>query len=202
METNKKKNSGVGCIIGIVGLPGAGKTTVATYIVKRKFAHIILSDFIREEIIHRGMNDFSRSVYQRVGNDMREKSGGDVLAARALEKIRKEHVKLAVIDGIRNVQEITYLRTYKGFHLLGVSANSRLRFKRLSDRLKTDKQIHRSYAEFLKEEKREDSLGSKKNGLRVSESLKDADVIVQNTAGRKILYSRIDSLITTWRKEI
>ncbi len=189
------------CIIGIVGLPGAGKTTVASHIVKQKFTHIILSDFIREEIVRLGIRDFSRISYQRVANQMREQVGGYVLAARAMQKIRKEHIVEAIIDGIRNVEEIVYLRRYKGFHLLGVSANARVRFERLSKRLKSDKQIHRSYAEFLREEKRENTLGSKKTGLRVRESLKEADEVVKNNKGPKTLFNAVDLVLNKWKDE-
>ena len=186
------------CIIGIVGLPGAGKTTVAAYLVKKKFAHVILSDFVQEEIIARGVKDFSRFTYQTVANSMRENHGGDILAKRAIKKIQNEHLKKAVIDGVRNVSEISYLRKQKCFHLLGITANARVRFARLSARLHTDKQIHRSFKDFIKEEKREDSLGSKKIGLRVSESLKEADVTVRNNHGRKELYNAIDKLLKKW----
>jgi len=190
--------SSLRCIIGIVGLPGAGKTTVAVHIVKQKFVHIVLSDFIRDEIALQGIQDFSRTTYQKIGNELRKRYGGDILAVRACKKIEKEHLKHAVIDGIRNMQEVAYLRKQKGFHLLGVSAGARIRFTRLSKRLYTDKQIHRSYADFLKEEKREDSLGSHKNGLRVRESLKGADVVVKNTSGKKALYRAIDKQLNIW----
>ncbi len=186
------------CIIGIVGLPGVGKTTVATHIVQQKFAHIILSDFIKEEIHRRGLTDYSRITYQSIGNKMREDQGGEVLAVLAINKIKKDDVKHAVIDGIRNIQEIAYLRRQKGFHLLGVTANARMRFARLSARLHTDKQIHRSYSDFIKEEKREDSLGSKNTGLRVRESLALADATVRNNHGRKELYNAIDRLLQKW----
>lgn len=190
------------CIIGIVGLPGAGKTSVAAHLVEQKFTHIILSDFIKEEIIRSGLTDFSRMTYQSVGNKMREEHGGETLAVLAVKKIKKEHIRHAVIDGIRNIQEIAYLRKQKGFHLLGITADARSRFTRLSARLHKDKQIHRSYADFIKEEKREDSLGSRKNGLRVRGSLKLADATVRNNHGRKELYNAIDRLLRKWEVNI
>ncbi len=189
------------CIIGIVGLPGAGKTTIADYLVRRKFSHIILSDFIKEEIIARGLTDFSRLTYQRIGNEIRERRGGDILARLAMKKIRRDNIVRAVIDGIRNIQEIAYLRRQKHFHLLGVTAQASVRFARLSERRTTDKQIRRSYTEFLREERREDSLGSKKSGLRVRESLKQADGIVRNSFGKKALYTKINGFFMKWTHE-
>ncbi len=193
------KNPDASCIIGIVGLPGAGKTTIAAHIVQRKFAHIILSDFIREEIIQSGHTDFRRITYQTVGNRMREEKGGAILAVLAVRKIKKEHIRHAVIDGIRNIGEIAYLRKQKGFHLLGVTAGAKVRFERLSRRIAKEKQIRRSYKEFIEEEKREDALGSEKIGLRVRESLKEADVIVKNNRNRKALFQTIDALLKKWK---
>jgi len=173
----KKKKS---LIIGLVGLPGAGKTTVAKQLASKGFVHVTLSYFIKEEAKKDGIREFSREVLQNYGNKMREAYGPQILAQLALKKIREEHPQKVVIDGVRNLYEVAFLKVENNFALIGVSARPKNRYTRLTQR--TDRVWKGTYTEFLRHEKREDTLGSRQTGLRVKECFKQADFEIENNS--------------------
>ena len=118
-------------LIGLTGTNGAGKGEAAAYFAAKGYARFSLSDVIRDELRERGEPE-SRDNLIRTGNELRESFGADVLARRTMAKVGRGG--RAVIDSIRNVQEIEYLRRQKGFVLLAVDAPVALRFERVAAR--------------------------------------------------------------------
>jgi dephospho-CoA kinase len=116
-------------LIGLTGTNGAGKGEAAAYFVAKGYAYVSLSDVIREELARRG-EPASRDNLIRTGNELRERFGPDVLARRTIDKVGR--AGRAVIDSIRNMREIEYLRRQEGFVLLAVDAPVALRFARVS----------------------------------------------------------------------
>jgi dephospho-CoA kinase len=117
-------------LIGLTGTNGAGKGEAAAYFGTRGYAYFSLSDIIRDELRERG-EPASRDNLIRTGNELRERGGPDVLARRTIDKIGGGR---AVIDSIRNMGEIEYLRRQEGFVLLAIDAPIALRFERVAAR--------------------------------------------------------------------
>lgn len=180
-------------VLGLVGLPGAGKTTVTEYLEKQGFVRVILSDIIRDELAKRGVVDITREVLQNVGNEMRRKFGPDVLAKRAMKRLKTLDNGKYVIDGIRNLSEVAYLKKQKQFFLIGVTAPSRIRFERLKERKKN--QLTKSYAEFLEQEHRENALGAATTGLRVIDCLKQCQIVLTNAKTVSILEKQLQAFL-------
>jgi dephospho-CoA kinase len=176
-------------IIGLVGLPGAGKTTVTEYLEDHGYVRVILSDVIREELVKRGVTEYTREILQNTGNEMRRSFGPAVLAKRAIHKLRAGGGGKFVIDGIRNSAEIAFLTRQKRFVLMGIIAPSRLRFKRLTKR-KTNT-LTATYKEFLVQEKRENALGAAATGLRVMDCLKKCNTLIENDGTKKELIAKL-----------
>ncbi len=166
-------------IIGLVGLPGAGKTTVTEFLEKHGFVRVILSDIIRDELKKRGVTDITRELLQDVGNEMRRKFGPDVLAKRAMKRLKTLGNKKYVIDGIRNLSEIAYLKKQNHLLLIGIQAAARVRFMRLKRRKLNP--LTNSYQEFLLQARRENKLGANTTGLRVIDCLKQCQTILENS---------------------
>ncbi len=179
-------------IIGLVGFPGSGKTTVAKYLERKGFFSITLSDFIKEEIKKNNLGTFTRELLQDQGNKMRQRYGSHILAELAYKKIEQLRQKNIVVDGIRNVAEIRYLREKSHFTLVGVNADSKIRYQRLLK--KRGRDFVGSFENFQKQEEREDHLGSQKIGLRVKDCFAQADYIVKNEQTLAELYTRLDDL--------
>ena len=186
---NKKKN----IIIGLVGLPGAGKTTVSEYLEKKGFKRITLSDFIKIEAGKKGITEFSRDVLQNYGNAMRKEFGPHILAQLALGEIKNLNAQKVVIDGVRNLYEIAYLQVENHFTLVGITADPKVRYQRMCGR--TSKSKDKTYTQFLNEEHREESLGSREIGLRVKDCLKRVSYRIKNDKDIPALENQVDKLV-------
>lgn len=180
-------------IIGLVGLPGAGKTTVAGFLGQKGYRPVTLSDLIKEEAAQNGISEFTREILQNYGNQMRQEYGPDILARLAIKKINKQHLPHTVIDGIRNPAEIAYLKARDGFALLGIVAPVKVRYLRLA-KAKGHQWVG-SYTNFLRQESREERLGKKEIGLRVKECLKKADYQIDNRGSLDELYQKLIRII-------
>ena len=181
------------CIIGLVGLPGAGKTTVTELLEKHGFVRVILSDIIRDELKRRGITQITRELLQDTGNEMRRKFGPEVLAKRAIKQLRSMGGDKFVIDGIRNVSEIAYLKKQNHLLLIGIQAAARVRFTRLKRRKLNP--LTNSYQEFLLQARRENKLGANTTGLRVVDCLGACNVTITNDSTVAMFKKKLHDLL-------
>lgn len=179
-------------IIGLVGTSGAGKSTAASYLKAKGYQIITLSSFLKEALIKEKVKKITKRKLQDKGNQLRNDFGPAILAQKAIDKIKKKKIKKGVIDGIRNTEEIKFLKKEKNFFLLGIKAKSSLRFQRA---IKSGRKDRKTYQEFLKVEKRDSHLGDKKYGLRVRDCLKKAQWVIVNNLSVEHFYQQIDNII-------
>lgn len=176
-------------IIGIVGPFGSGKTTVAKYLVKKDFINIRLSSFLEEEAKKR-YGKIDRKGLQDIGNEFRKKYGPFILAQWAIEKTcGKDKI---VIDGIRNLAEIKFLKNQADFSLFGVTADPKIRFRRLKENKTKGLPVFR---DFLRLDARDKGRGQLKSGLQVTKCLEKADYFIENNGNIGELYQKIDNFL-------
>ncbi len=180
-------------IIGLVGTSGAGKSTASNYLKKQGFYTVELSSFLKEEALKRGIQEVNKKILQDVGNDLRSKFGSDILARMALERIYKSKAEKAVVDGIRNINELLFFNKQKNFSLIGIDAEQFIRYKRIV-KLRGKKWVG-TFKDFQQIETRENTLGNKNIGLRVRDCLKEAKVILINNRTVDIFYMKINNMI-------
>lgn len=177
-------------IIGLVGLPGAGKTTIARYLVKKGFFCIKLSSFLEAEA-KKQYGKINRQNLQDIGNEFRKKYGPSVLAQWAIKKIGNK--QKIVIDGIRNLAEIKFLKQQGDFFLLGITADPKVRYKRL---LKIKTKNLPNWEEFLRLDARDRGRGQSKSGLQVNRCLEQANYLIKhNGRSPRELYKKIDKFL-------
>jgi dephospho-CoA kinase len=116
-------------LIGLTGTNGAGKGEAAAFFMAKGYAYFSLSDILREELRTRG-EAVTRDNLIRIGNELRERCGPDVLAIRTMAKIGGP----AVVDSIRNTHEVARLRLQPSFILLAIDAPVEVRFARVAAR--------------------------------------------------------------------
>jgi dCMP deaminase len=117
-------------IIGLTGKYAAGKGTAAEVLMELGYGYHSLSDILRDELKTRGVAE-SREALLGVGNELRRADGPGALAKRLLPKLEEG---LHLVDSIRNPVEVHELRTLPKFILIGIDAESKVRFERLRNR--------------------------------------------------------------------
>ena len=183
-------------IIGLTGTMGAGKGEVSSYLQKKGFKYISISDIIREEIKKRN-RPFRREELQNLGNELRKEHGEGYWAKIVCEKIDVR--QKWIIDSIRNPGEIEELKKIPNFFLIGIDAPRETRLRRARKR----KRVHDgrlstdplSEEELKKVESRDRGVNEPEYGQQVLKCIERADFKIMNETSLEALYEKIEDIL-------
>lgn len=172
-------------LIGITGLYASGKDTVADYLVENKgFDHFSLSAILREEAKKRNVKP-TRENLIKLGTDLKNEEGYDVLSQRAAERITGN----TVITSIRHPKEVIYFKNkYPDFKLIVINTDSVIRYQRAVARRRDGDSIG-TINEFISAENKERAKGG---GQELDEVIKLSDININNNKNLLSLYHQID----------
>jgi len=180
--------------LGIVGSIASGKEAITDYLKEKyNFVSFSLSFVVHQELVKRGIREFSRRTLQDVGNDLRQAHGNDILARRAMNYFNNFREKRIIIEGIRNPAEIKYLKGLANFILIGIRAKKKLRFERLLKRGKP--WDPKTWADFLAIDRRDWGKGEDSSGQQVGQCLSYADFILTNNGTKEELSRKMEKII-------
>jgi len=180
-------NAGEVTLIGLTGKLGAGKDTVADYLVKKKnFKKYGCSDILKEKLKEEGKEASIDNLIE-LGNGLREKIGPGVLAEMLLEKISQNEDMAAVIVGLRHPAEVKTLKE-SGAKILSIESPQELRFERIQKRGEERDKI--SLEEFKKQE--EIQLQGRGNSANIIQCIELADQEIDNGNGWEHLYEQVE----------
>ncbi len=165
MSNNKR------LIICLTGMPGAGKSSVASFLKEKGFEVVTMGDVVREEAKRQGLEPTDINL----GNMMlklRQDLGPGAIGYIVLQKLARDggHSNV-VIDGIRSIAEVEVLKKVGEVRLLAIHASQDTRFKHLKERGRAD--APSDDTEFAGRDKRELSVG-------VSEAIALANEMISN----------------------
>jgi len=177
--------------IGFTGPNAAGKGEAIRYLVDNHcFTAFSLSDILRAELKERGIES-GRDSLIRMGNELREKEGAAVLAARTAAKIK--NMPQAVIDSIRNPAEIEELRgSLKNFTLIGIDADARVRYERAVKRSR-EGENRISFEGFKAKEELENSTD--KNAQQLKKCFEMSDIKIDNSKDTASLFAQLEKIL-------
>jgi deoxycytidylate deaminase/dephospho-CoA kinase len=166
-------------VIGFTGAFGSGCTEAAKHLRdERGFRYIALSDSLRSLWAkEHGSDEPKRLDLQKLGDKFRQEKGLGVLADLAMSEC-KDSDKRIVLDGIRNLGEISRLRDIFGyrFTLFSVLSSPDARWSRISTKY-TDKGLKRD--DFDDDDLR-DRNEETNYGQQVELCLDKADILINN----------------------
>ena len=177
-------------VIGITGHSGAGKEFVKTLLGDLTgFPVFSISDVLREDIRKSGVEP-TRDELIKLGNELRLKYGGNILAKRVIELIGKN----AVVDSFKNPFEVEEFRKIfgKDFILLSVKASLEKQFERVKSRGRENDP--RTWSEFLEMVEKHSGKAGVHTQL-VDECDNIADYFIINNDDLKSLSLKVKALV-------
>jgi dephospho-CoA kinase len=179
-------------IVAIAGTNGAGKGTVADYLVSLGFKHFSAREFFVEEINKRGLI-VNRDSMRLVANELRQTYGPDY-NIRTLYERALAYGNNAVIESLRCPAETSFIINKPDTHFIGIDADPHIRYKRAMDRKSATDSV--TFERFLSDEERE-SIGTELWDMNIPLCLAKAEKIFMNDGNLEKLHAEIDLWLET-----
>lgn len=157
-------------IIGIVGMPGAGKSTAIE--IGKEFAPIIvMGDIVREETLARRLEITSQNL-GHIAQTLREEEGTDIIAQRCMGKIQNMENHTIIVDGLRSLHEVKLFRADFSVKIVAITAENALRQTWLLNRGRLDDSAR--IKDIEERDQREINFG-------ICDVIDNADYTIQNS---------------------
>jgi dephospho-CoA kinase len=142
-------------LLGIVGMPGAGKTSVAEYLKSKRFPGVRLGSIVTNEVLRRSL-PLTPENERAIREEFRVQHGMDVMAQKSLPEIRllTDRSLVVVIDGLYSFAEYKLFNKQFGdsLVLIAIVASRSVRYRRLESRsdrpLSVPQAIERDFKEI------------------------------------------------------
>lgn len=175
-------------IIGLVGLPAAGKGTIAKYLIQaHKAKSLRFSDPLRD-IIHRIHREPTREGMSNLAEFLRKEYGKDILIRTLLADTEKEAAGIYVLDGMRYWDEYHVLRERDDFKLWAVDTSFDNRYERICKRGENANETTLTKEAFTKQH----TLPTE---VMITEIMQKADATLDNNGDIESLHARVDALL-------
>lgn len=162
-------------IVGLTGMPGAGKSTLAESLFRKGIPVVIMGDAVREAA-KRANLELTDVNLGKLMIKLRRDKGSGAIAYLVLDRIRSiivssPHVKAVIVDGIRNIEEMKVLESVGRVKLLAIHGCTLVRFKHVKERARSD--APEKEDDFSERDRRELTVG-------ISEAIALADETISN----------------------
>lgn len=176
-------------IIGLTGMPGAGKTTVANYLSQKGIPLLIMGDVVREVAENDGLEPTSDNLAKLMLR-LRKRNGPEAVAHLIINKIKlmkKENKQLSVVivDGIRSMAEVQVLRRIGSVKLLAIHGSTLTRYTHVRERGRSD--VPSNIGEFDKRDKIEMDVGISNAIALADETISNNDISISELCQRSFI---------------
>jgi len=182
-------------VIGVAGMPGAGKATVRSKADSMGYAVVVMGDEIREETRRRGLEPTPENI-GKIMLELREEEGPTAVARRCTPKIAEARTDIVFVDGVRSLHEVDEFRKrFAYFSTIAVHSSPETRFQRLSRRKRSDDP--KGWGVFHERDLRELSVGQ-------GDVIALADYIIVNEGTYEEFKAKVQSVLEAvvqrWKK--
>lgn len=176
-------------ILGLTGEKASGKGTVAAYLKERYGASSYrFSDILTTTLKIYGL-PISRPNQIKLFEILSEAFGSDVLARAMRERAADDANAIVVVDGVRRMDDIKYLRELSGFHIVYVTAYQRLRYERSVARNEKADESELTFDEFAHEE------ATASTEITIPGVAAQAEIKIENNGTKEELFEKIGALV-------
>ena len=162
-------------VVCLTGMPGAGKSTIASKLKEEGYETFSLGDGVRAEAKKLNLEPTGENL-GKLMLELREKNGPGAVAELLKESIQDSIHDIIIIDGIRSIHEINVLKETGNVKLLAVNAAADTRFNFLRERKRSDDPLTRE--KFEERDNREIGVGLEEIIRLADESIENNNVSI------------------------
>ena len=175
-------------IIGLVGPHAGGKEVAKKYISQKYNSKDCKFSTSLRDVVRRLDIPETRENLQKLSTILRSGFGEDILAKVIAFDASKLDSDIVIIDGVRRMSDIIYLKELPNFYLITVDADPKIRYERMKLRNENLGDKDKTYEQFLADHNNE----ADKYMPIVMASTK---IIIQNNDSLEELFSQIDTIM-------
>ncbi len=175
-------------IIGLVGTAGSGKSHAASYLRERYGGRIFKFSEYLSQVLDILAIPKSRDNLIKLSIALRNEFGENALAYAVARGVMTGGATLAIVDGIRRVDDVAPLEPLPNFVLVAVDADPKLRFERMKRRGEKAGESLLTWEQFMMEERAPTEV-------TIPEVIKRAKIRITNDGTIAELESKIDDLM-------
>ena len=180
-------------IFGITGEISSGKGTVTKYLLEKYNSSSHRFSTMLRDVAKRMHLEENRENLQKISTIFRESFSDDLLSQVIFHDVKADQNEIVVIDGVRRMSDIEYLKKLPGFHLIYIDTEMEKRYERLIKRGENTDDAGKTLEEFKIDNEREAEK-------RIKDLKADASFLIDNNGGFEELYSQIDNTVLECKK--
>ena len=175
-------------IIGLVGQIACGKEAAKKYLAKKYNTQDCKFSNPLRDVVRRLDIPESRENLQKLSTILRGGFGEDLLAKVISVDASKLNADIVIIDGVRRMADIKYLKDLSNFYLIKVEVDAKLRYERMKARNENVGDSEKTFEQFMNDQNNEAEKG-------IPEVMDVAKLSIENNGTLEELYSKTDKII-------
>jgi len=175
-------------ILGLAGEMASGKGTVAKYVMAKYGAKSFRFSTMLRDVLDRLSLEQSRNNLQILSTILRQNFGEELFARVIAEDVKKAVDEVIVIDGVRRLADIKYLKEIPQFKLAYLEADMQKRFERIIKRGENSDDAKKTFEDFKKAHEDESEL-------QIKDLKNHADFLIDNNGAYEDLYRQVDKIL-------
>ena len=175
-------------ILGFTGLIACGKGTATQYLKEKYQAETFRFSTMLRDVCSRLYMEHSRENLSGISTVLREFFGQDLMAKVMAKDVENSQAELIVVDGIRRMEDVKYLRVLPNFKLVSIESEMKIRYQRLLKRDENSDDQNKTWEQFQADHQLETEL-------TILDTMKAADIVIINDGSLEDLQKQLDKLV-------
>lgn len=176
-------------VLGLAGEMASGKGTVAKYLIDEKCAVTYRFSTMLRDVLDRLHLKQSRENLQHLSTIIRQTYGEDTLARVMAEDVKKDTNNIIVVDGVRRMDDVKYLKALPEFKLVYIDVDLRTRYERIIERSENVDDQNKTFEEFV-------AQSGDESETQIAGLKEYADIVIDNNSDLEKLYDQINVITT------